>query len=523
MLLPDIRIPDSKAGKRFLLPLTLLFALLYCSPAITVAQTSEQPSDAKIANALNKALRADPGVSSNNITVEVSEGIATLKGDVNNMLAKERAVRIAETIRGVLSIIDWIEVVPAQRPDEETAAAIRSTLKANPRLDAQEIKVSVNQGKAELTGEVQSWPEKRLASLIAMSVKGIREVDNKINITYPDQRSDTEIREDIVSTLRWDRFVDDSRIKVAVDNSQVTLTGQVNSLAEKRLARSDAWVIGVTAVDAEALEVAPGQRDEQMRRYKYSDKADPEIQAAIEKALRKNSRIPELDLKDITVTITNGNVTLRGSVSNLNAKQAAEQTAFHTVGVWEVDNQLRVGATQPTEAQQLIEDVRKALAWNPYVQTDEITVSLNDGVVTLDGEVKTHWERARAQETAAQVPGIVAVDNRLAVSTDRPLTYSPYVDDYSFFDNSPNPTAQVSDETIAENIRDELWWSPFVDSDGITVAVYQGVATLSGAVDTWAESNIAEENAREGGAVQVINELDIRYGPTPESAGKTGE
>ena len=74
---------------------------------------------------------------------------------------------------------------------------------------------------------------------------------------------------------------------------------------------------------------------------------------------------------------------------------------------------------------------------------------------------------------------------------------------------APSSTAK-SDPEIAEAIRNELWWSPFVDADGITIVVEDGIATLTGTADSWAERQSATENAYEAGAVWVDNDLGVR-------------
>ena len=71
----------------------------------------------------------------------------------------------------------------------------------------------------------------------------------------------------------------------------------------------------------------------------------------------------------------------------------------------------------------------------------------------------------------------------------------------------------MTDDTIGENIRSELWWSPWVESDEIAVTVEDGVATLTGLVDSQSEEESAVENALEGGARNVINELRIDSTP----------
>jgi osmotically-inducible protein OsmY len=49
-------------------------------------------------------------------------------------------------------------------------------------------------------------------------------------------------------------------------------------------------------------------------------------------------------------------------------------------------------------------------------------------------------------------------------------------------------------------IEDQLWWSPFVDANEVTVEVEDGVATLSGTADSWSERGAARDNAYDGGA-----------------------
>jgi osmotically-inducible protein OsmY len=69
-----------------------------------------------------------------------------------------------------------------------------------------------------------------------------------------------------------------------------------------------------------------------------------------------------------------------------------------------------------------------------------------------------------------------------------------------------------TDQEIEDDIESQLWWSPFVDSDDITVEVHSGVATLMGTVEDWDELRAAKKNARDGGATSVISKLDVENG-----------
>lgn len=91
--------------------------------------------------------------------------------------------------------------------------------------------------------------------------------------------------------------------------------------------------------------------------------------------------------------------------------------------------------------------------------------------------------------------------------------YDPYVDD-AYTGRSDllgyDRRAPLKTDTEIENsIESELWWSPFVDSDEVTVEVDDGVATLGGMVDTLGERQAATENAYEGGATLVDNDLVV--------------
>ena len=110
------------------------------------------------------------------------------------------------------------------------------------------------------------------------------------------------------------------------------------------------------------------------------------------------------------------------------------------------------------------------------------------------GEIDTKFEKDRAENAAEAIDGVVDVSNYLAVG-----------DGWDIQD----------DWEIAEDIAGELFWSPFVDSDDVAVTVVDGVATLTGTVDSLDERVAAVENAYEGGARLVDNDLLVDYGPDP--------
>ena len=95
------------------------------------------------------------------------------------------------------------------------------------------------------------------------------------------------------------------------------------------------------------------------------------------------------------------------------------------------------------------------------------------------------------------------VENNLE-RTDLPTPGSSQGDEVA-----PFVISSDQDERMQKEIEKQLFWSPFVDSGKISVSVTDGIATLTGSVNSRSEYRAAEENAWQGGAVGVINKLDI--------------
>jgi len=474
---------------RFVASLTLALGL--AAPTLA-APPGEGLDDEAITNAIESELLLSDAVASHKIDTEVNEGVAHLSGAVDNLLAKRRAVELARTIKGVRSVVDTIQVDPPAMTDEALAQHVEDALLYDPATESFEVAVFVEDAAVRLTGEVDSYQEKVLAGEVAAGVRGVKSVDNDIDFTYDASRTDGEIAAEIDRWIDASAWIDDNLIEVRVEDGRVALEGTVGSAAERRWAHNRAWVPGVMSVDASGLEVEWWAHDADRRDSRYADLSDAAVQGAIEKAFLYDPRVLSFNPQ---VGVEDGIATLTGTVSNFAAKRAAEQVASDTIGVWRVKNFLRVRAAEgdamPEDAE-IRTAIRSALLRDPYVSRDDVTMSVINGHVNLYGTVDTDYERDRAQTLAENAAGVVDVDNY--VHAERDFTYS-------------------RDWEIEDDIRSELFWSPFVDQDQVDVTVRDGVATLRGEVDTWSEWLSAEENAREGGAKRVVNLLDVDYGP----------
>ncbi len=477
-------------------------------------QADKNISDQDITQAISEHLIDDSAVDANRIDVSTYEGIVTLSGTVNNLLARDRAVRLVESMRGVRSVVNNIEVTVPNRSDSKIRQDINDALLYNKATESFEIDVSVNDMTATLSGQVDSWQEKLLAEKVAKGVKGVKDIENNIDVEYDTDRTDSDIKADIERMLRWDTLVDHTLIDVNVSDGTVKLSGIVGSAAEKRKARYGAWVAGVEDVNADELSVQRWTRDKDLRRNKYVSKSDSEIENAVNDALLYDPRVNSFN---VDVSADGGTVTLTGKLDSIQSQRAAVQDARNTVGVWRVKNLVQVRA-EDIDDTRIERNIENALQRDPYVDRYDIIVSVVNGEAYLSGMVDSYFEKVRADNIASSAYGVTGINNNLYVSDTRDvLTYDPYIDDYYIYGYDwytyPDLSTTRADWEIREDIKDELWWSPFVDEDEVTITVENGTATLTGTVDTWSERQAATENALEGGAIAVDNDLMVDFGP----------
>lgn len=492
-----------------------LLAAWSATPDVALAEP--QLSDQAISDQVDDELLFDAAVLSANIDIETIDGIVTLTGSVNNILAKERSARLAQAVKGVRAVVNRIEVIPStERTDEEIANDIEAAWLDDPATESYEASVRVDDGVATVTGTVDSWLEKQLVATVAKGVRGVTDVKNQVMMRLAINRPDSEIQWEIERALHWSTYLDfATAIDVQVDDGVVTLLGTVGSVGEQNTAIQLAWVNGVQDVDSDHLQIRDWLQDPDRRDSSHPVVSDSEVEQAVKAALMYDPRVKSFN---VDIEARYGQVTLRGEVDNLKAKRAAANTAQNTYGVSMVDNRLKVRSQDQTFDEELERKIRDALLRDPYTESYEVTVSVSNGIADLFGTVDTYFERSQAEDVASRIKGVTMVDNNLVVEAgDEPYVYDPFVDtyypySYHWYGNRPAPlSTEYSDEQIKEDIQDELWWSPFVDTDQVTVSVNDGTATLTGQVDSIYEKRSAAENALEGGATSVTNNLTVEF------------
>lgn len=470
-------------------------------------------TDGAIEAEVESELLLDPAVELSDLEIKVDDGIVTIDGEPQSLGEKRRAATIARTVRGVRSVVNRADVKPdAKYSDERLSSRVEAALLRNPATESFEIQTEARpDGTVTLTGTVDSWREKDLAERVAAGVGGVTAIRNQLDVAVVAGRTDAEMKAEIEQALRWDTLVDEKTLSVTVEDGVATLVGVVGSSAERTEAVYDAYVRGITRVDARQVEVVTWARERDRQRPSLADVPDSEIRAAIIDAMQRDPRVDQADVK---LRVKDGVVVLSGSVASLQAKRAAAGIVRRTTGVLAVNENLTVSPTKPRPDSAIESDVVQSFAASPTVDAVDIEAHVRNGVVTLTGQAASNYEKSRASRIAEDIIGVKMVRNQIAVAESEPLTYAPYADDvyvydYTWYDYAPAATTK-SDAEIASEIRDELWWSPFVDSEDVAIVVDDGVATLTGVVDSWTERESATENAYEGGAVWVDNDLGVR-------------
>jgi osmotically-inducible protein OsmY len=139
----------------------------------------------------------------------------------------------------------------------------------------------------------------------------------------------------------------------------------------------------------------------------------------------------------------------------------------------------------------LQKDVQDELAWDPSIEPAKIGVAVENGVVTLGGEVFTYTEKYRAEKAALRVKGVRGVANELTVATALPH--------------------QKTDTEIADAAATALSLSVAIPRDRIKVIVRQGTLTLEGEVEWDYQRQAVSRAVRDLiGLKGIVNTITVR-------------
>jgi len=215
-------------------------------------------------------------------------------------------------------------------------------------------------------------------------------------------KTDTQLKKDVSDELEWDPSINATNIGVAVHNGVVTLSGHIQTFAEK--AAIERVVQRIDGVKAMALELdvklAPGHQ-----------RSDTEIAESARVAMQSQALVPA---DKINFKVEHGWVTLNGEVEWDYQRINAERTAHALLGVVGVTNRITLKSrTVPSDVSNRIRD---ALARQAEREAKSIDVTVTGSTATLRGSVHSWAERNAAQGAAWAAPGITMVVNEIRVS-----------------------------------------------------------------------------------------------------------
>ena len=197
---------------------------------------------------------------------------------------------------------------------------------------------------------------------------------------------------------------------------------------------------------------------------------------------------PCIQSKDIAVSVKDGIVTLNGNVPTYAEKFAAESAAKRVTGVSGIAEELKVNLTNAHQRNDgdIAKAATVALAGNTSIPQEQVKVVVENGWVTLTGELEWNYQRDYAHNAVRHLIGVKGVSNDLVVKA---LTVSAL-------------DVRGKIETTLKRIMQRA-------SDKITIEATDGIVRLQGKVHTWEERNDAGKAAWSAPGVSMVENNQV--------------
>ena len=364
----------------------------------------------------------------------------------------------------------------AAKPDAWITTKAKIALLADDTVHGTAINVDTIDGRVTLHGQVGTAAEKTEADKIVRGIEGVKDVNNMLKVV-PRQdakstRSDDELRKAVDEALAQDHALNGANVHVsAVKDGIVTLDGNVSTMSAHARALQTAFrVPGVTGVrsDIEAPDVLTDAEmfrgDAAARGPNGNERTGVNTEGGNIKGEPRAGATPSDDVAAKSDTRTSAVATTR------------EPTATGTVqDMW---------ITTATKLRLIGNDKTPAL---------DINVDTTNGEVTLFGMVPSEAARTAAENETKAVDGVVRVHNELEVVPER-----------------KQEQVEAADSELKTAIEKKCDAQKDLDDDNIDFAVSNGVARITGTVDSGADRMAALTCARAvPGVRSAIDDLRV--------------
>jgi osmotically-inducible protein OsmY len=200
--------------------------------------TLSQKSDAQITQDVLDEISWDPAVTVADLSVNTTDQRVTLMGTTTTYGEKLEAEEAAYRVAGVRYVENAIAVDPSafgMLHDQDIAYDVRSALILDYKVPNGRINVSVFDGAVTLTGTVDWYYQSQAAADDAAKIMGVKSVENDI-VVMPPEASATDISDGIARAFARNAELFDDNVRVSTDGGHVTLSGNVETWGEYKMA-----------------------------------------------------------------------------------------------------------------------------------------------------------------------------------------------------------------------------------------------------------------------------------------------
>ncbi len=197
---------------------------------------------------------------------------------------------------------------------------------------------------------------------------------------------------------------------------------------------------------------------------------------------------PLLSAAEIGVIVKDGVVTLTGAVDSYTKKLGAEEATKNVIGVKAVVEKIEVkfGPAEKKDDHEIATEILRALEWNWEVPQNRVKVKVENGWISLSGELSWNYQKEAAQKAIANLDGVKGVTNNISIKAE---------------------SEDAIEKKLIEEALDRNW---AIDNRNIDVVVMGTKVTLNGTVNSWYQKQEAGRIAWNApGVWNVDNELVI--------------